>query len=781
MEFFRPGRRRWSTGARSVAAACVATALLLVWREPAARAAPQATAEFKRVAIALAKRMSSDQLAKVCKDKRGSDQEVCELVAGSAEAAFEMAIDGKVDEAAINAVLVDLAARLTQAAVADAAQPLVQQIIADLAHETGGACQLTASRGGSRVPVAPADLAGKASACLIARALHGQTSDCAETEQQINSLALVCQAPESDSAGDYKTLLALTQLRRLLSGGTPSGAYDAVTRAAESYELIFAGIDSPNDLSVFDDTELDRVLAAQPDEARCTNLAATRQRLTQWRAERSAVFVGLSRALVTFKALPSALIEKIPVSLPDPACPAGHPLAAARAELEHFAKTYRTDLTLVSRIDPIVLPAFLGAILVDYAQDHNETRLRKQLEDFALRVLARAIAAHDSNSLSCGAASCTEIVASNPAAPPVAVPPGMRPEEVQAVIEDRFSPKAARRTCEYQAVAAAFGRNIELGPLASCRKLGLLGAQDILGTGGAFAALLGPGFASSHGQWLAASLIRVRPGAARLALSGQLDASVAYGNLLLALRGLGREGLDDSSLGSLTSVLEEALRPLLEQGVPNFSRAVLAESARELRPVVARFLDDKLVPLTCADGRDAASLECGVRLLVGAVYDPIIEYISIEDPTEADRRRLATRAYKKALELDPLSRTPLLFNVGPGATGLTRFGGDDSLHLTLLDKFGLAYRWGERNQGELGLFVGGFLDAIIRTATDSPEERQYWLAGATIGQRQFQCVPFGLGVHVAAALPFDLSKTGDRIALAGGLVLTVPADIAFGE
>jgi hypothetical protein len=57
----------------------------------------------------------------------------------------------------------------------------------------------------------------------------------------------------------------------------------------------------------------------------------------------------------------------------------------------------------------------------------------------------------------------------------------------------------------------------------------------------------------------------------------------------------------------------------------------------------------------------------------------------------------------------------------------------------------------------------------------------YWLLGTTIGRRQFsRGVPLGFELHAGAALPFDLSQTGDRIAFAWGGALIVPADIAFG-
>ncbi|HUI28248.1 MAG TPA: hypothetical protein VL403_19365, partial [Candidatus Kryptonia bacterium] len=84
-------------------------------------------------------------------------------------------------------------------------------------------------------------------------------------------------------------------------------------------------------------------------------------------------------------------------------------------------------------------------------------------------------------------------------------------------------------------------------------------------------------------------------------------------------------------------------------------------------------------------------------------------------------RRFADQAYRRVMELDPLSRTPLLLNVGLGATMLVR--DSTSFHFTLLDKIGLVGRWGARREWEAGAFVGGFLESIVRAATNSSDSR----------------------------------------------------------
>ncbi|HEX6272319.1 MAG TPA: hypothetical protein VFZ53_04745 [Polyangiaceae bacterium] len=800
---------------RSSTAYMVAVALCLATLAAPARAAPQVSSEFKRVAKALAKRVASDQLQEICEEEGVSNVELCKAITNSASAAFEMAIEGSVDEEALTAALVELATSLTQAAATDAARRLIDALLADLGHETENRCQLVTTRGGSPVPEKPSVIAGEISTCLIAQALGSTTKDCKDLEKRIQDLKVACKNANGVEVRNYKALVAVKQLKDLLSGSAPSDFYGAVAKAVGKYDSFYAGIDSPQDQSIFSDEELAAVLVPNaPSDARCTNVAATRARLTAWNAERYGVFVTLSQALATFEPLPEAVLARIPVDLPDPGCPAGHPLAQATANLQRYSNTYRTDVTLVATLDPLVLPAFLGALLVDYARDRNETKLRRHLEDFALRALARAIAAHDRNGALCsmtepaptpGTAKCTRFGSDKPeleltlpsgVAPPDETTPASKAEalerqydrhtaEIHAVFESRFSPSSARRTCEYQAVASALGHNIEVGPMGLCRKLSLPGGFDVFAAGGPFAALLTPPAgvapATDYAKWSPDQRVEFATGGARVALAAPIDANVGYSSLLLVLRGAASHLAGSDDFGSILALLEDAFEPLVKDEKFDFSRVVLAEGARRIRPLVDPFLDRQLIPIACADRETASDLRCGVRVLIGAVYDPLLDYVIIENPTDADRRRLATKAYSKALELDPLSRTPFLFNVGLGATAITTFDDDETFHLTLLEKFGLAYRFGDRNDWELGGFVGGFLDAVIREATES-EDEQYWLAGATFGRRQLgSSVPFGVGVHAGAALPFDLTNTKDRIAFAGGLVLSVPADIAFGD
>jgi len=220
------------------------------------------------------------------------------------------------------------------------------------------------------------------------------------------------------------------------------------------------------------------------------------------------------------------------------------------------------------------------------------------------------------------------------------------------------------------------------------------------------------------------------------------------------------------------------------QGLDAQGRRALLQSAVEVfKPRLTAFLDRRVAPLQwCQAEEHGNTVSCTVRVLADAAYEPLLN--SVIDPgSQGDSARLARQLYLKLDELDPLGTTPLLFNIGPGATLLTRFGHDDpTLHFTLLDKFGFAHRFGQRKAWELGGFVGGFVDAIIRTAAEGKDGDPYWLAGGTFGYRRFSPrYPFGFELHVAAAMPFETSNFSDKVAAAFGLNLIVPAELAFTE
>lgn len=60
---------------------------------------------------------------------------------------------------------------------------------------------------------------------------------------------------------------------------------------------------------------------------------------------------------------------------------------------------------------------------------------------------------------------------------------------------------------------------------------------------------------------------------------------------------------------------------------------------------------------------------------------------------------------------------------------------------------------------ELGLFAGGFLVALVRTAADEGEERRYWLGGANVGWTRINGADIGVEGHIAAAMPFEFDKS----------------------
>jgi hypothetical protein len=211
-------------------------------------------------------------------------------------------------------------------------------------------------------------------------------------------------------------------------------------------------------------------------------------------------------------------------------------------------------------------------------------------------------------------------------------------------------------------------------------------------------------------------------------------------------------------------------------------RDLLRAASDALRPSLATFLN-RLIPgsSACAQSASASSLPCGVRVLVDAAYEPIMAYVSEPSPGNAERKELTQQILERLDALDPLGRSPLLFDVGPGATMLTGLGKKSlTYHFTLVDKYGLALRWGDRREWQLGIFVGGFVDALVQKLSGTNDVVSYWLSGGTFGVRQFsKDFPVGLEMYAASANPFDLGRFKDNIGFATGLNALVPIDMLF--
>ena len=178
---------------------------------------------------------------------------------------------------------------------------------------------------------------------------------------------------------------------------------------------------------------------------------------------------------------------------------------------------------------------------------------------------------------------------------------------------------------------------------------------------------------------------------------------------------------------------------------------------------------------------------CSLRVLLQGAYRPIADwYFQQGGNSTGDSSSLATSVYTNLIESPALDTTPIILNVGLGGTFVTGFndaqtwGPNGYAAMTLLDKIGVAfYKYNDKAyRFETGPFVGGFLDALIRTAANDGTSQRYWLAGYTVGFTRVSSVDLGLELHAGAAMPFTLSDT-HHYGLALGGAVVVPFNFVF--
>jgi hypothetical protein len=166
-----------------------------------------------------------------------------------------------------------------------------------------------------------------------------------------------------------------------------------------------------------------------------------------------------------------------------------------------------------------------------------------------------------------------------------------------------------------------------------------------------------------------------------------------------------------------------------------------------------------------------------LNAVVEAAYAPLVDLFSGGD-RQAILGNLANQAIKHVYEDEALNRTMLLVRLGLGATWSYYRDENAQVGLTLLDQFGLAYKWRCKREYYVGGFVGGFLDALVRTQQDGTK-RNLWVAGATAGLTKFsESFPLGIEIHGGAALPFENLYSG-RHGLMWGASLIVPIDLVL--
>jgi hypothetical protein len=176
---------------------------------------------------------------------------------------------------------------------------------------------------------------------------------------------------------------------------------------------------------------------------------------------------------------------------------------------------------------------------------------------------------------------------------------------------------------------------------------------------------------------------------------------------------------------------------------------------------------------------------CAAHLLVLGVYRPIVDfYWSDTEAKPGGPSDVAGTVYRSLLASPVLDYTPIILNVGLGANYVVgsreTWGRNGYGALTVLDKIGVAAykRSGVSSQFETGLFAGGFLDALIRTAADSGKDKRYWLLGWTVGWPRLWGASIGFEAHAGAAMPFDLGASG-KYGFACGASVVVPFTWVF--
>jgi hypothetical protein len=239
-----------------------------------------------------------------------------------------------------------------------------------------------------------------------------------------------------------------------------------------------------------------------------------------------------------------------------------------------------------------------------------------------------------------------------------------------------------------------------------------------------------------------------------------------------------------------TKLIDAAIRSLeyLKSGDSAAARKTVARVAIEallehVRDVVAQQLQADSAD--CEDDTHGVSIfsgfgaKCAVTVLIEAAYYPIADMVWDGGIDASKASQIANSAYQSILQSKLLAGSPILLNIGLGANAIwgaeSVWGSDAYKALTVVDKFGLVLyrRRFAKETIETGVFVGGFLDALVRTVSGS--DRSFWLAGVTAGLPRIRGYDFGIELHAGAALPFAFESHKD-VGFALGGVLVIPWD-----
>ncbi len=420
----------------------------------------------------------------------------------------------------------------------------------------------------------------------------------------------------------------------------------------------------------------------------------------------------------------------------------------AVAELRRHARYLLAPLVVEAAVKDYGLPALAAAALLDYVRTNDKPAFERALR--TVLVVGAAQAAGRKRSL--------DLLADEKPGEPLKVTSLNRPTTAKML-----------ESCEARTVSALLGaRPITLPEAKKCLSVATGAEVDV-------PALAQPPAGAPSPEWLQQH-------------ASQLEA---------AFKGLLAEQGASTTLGTPLGTLDarRLLRAAdeLVAGRPEVVRTLLTRAAVDLlasrlngfvRDLVGKERD------ACLDDRrtvtlfDSAQAACTALFLIEGAYRPLADYYwAAQEGTAPTTSNL----YRQLLAVHGLERSLFLFNVGLGVTLVagdpgSTWGGTPYTALTVVDKVGLAVvkHHGPRSRFEAGVFAGGFLDAIVKTASGEGKDERFWLLGATVGWTRMGGVDVGVELHVAAAMPFELTAA-NRYGFATGLALVVPWSLVLDD
>ena len=784
-----------------------------------AKADVQVSDEFKHVAKVFAQKWAAGKLKDVCKNNGKGEQVCLSLTEGLGELLL-ISLNEKPNEAAIDNEIRVMFGRIARASAIAAMKNTLDEFLREI--------NIDFFENINSYPANVTDFSNNLSDCfmsVIYRSNINTESGCKPLRNNLINMKIMSEYLKNNSTNSNNSIfellreftkriplnnpknnnvrLLLTSLTNIVVQINQKDLYNIVIETEKNNENHLNSFGYPWGEDIFsDDTIQDLV-----DEANKRGCDELLKKIENWKNEdRYIVMREVGKSIAKLENPSVEILKNIPTDLNDSECKNKEKSFVNLDKFNNYGKIYIADISLTMKLNKYMIPALLMGLLVDYAENQNEDILNDRLIDFSLRLLAKIIAANDEPGYMCrgneNKYKCQKIAKPDEDELELTIPPNVNEHDfVKYFLELRFSPEAARNTCLYQTVSTVLqkGGNPIYSPGGYCRKIH---SDSPLGV---ILKQYGPGFEkfliqlnssdelnelkNELTRWNTSRFIQVSNDKILLRLSDSMSSEIAFDLIFTLIESIfEKDSIEKNE--NISKIIENLIKfynKLRNNEQKEAKRIIMQASSSILLTHIKSQLDTQIGVLeNCiTNERQAITLTCGVRVLAESLVESIVPYTYLDNSDSITQKRLAQNVLLNLEKIDPLHYTPILFNVGLGYSYL-RCGDNGSQHLTLLDKIGLAYRFGGRNQWEAGAFVGGFLDAIIRETSNKSREtsntssKNYWLAGGTFGIRQISVnYPIGFEAHSGFAFPFDLGAVSKQSAWLIGGTLILPLEFIF--